>query len=55
MNNFIDFLEANNIEYEIVFYGNPNYYNDGFQIPAVKVSFNYEFSANLTGLKKMHF
>lgn len=52
MNNFIDFLEENNIEYEIVSYGNPNYYNDGFQVPAIRISFNYELSDNLIGLKK---
>lgn len=52
MNNFIDFLEENNIEYEIVSYGNPNYYNDGFTVQAVRISFNYELSDNLIGLKK---
>lgn len=44
MKKIIDFLEENAIEYRRVNYGNPYYYNDGFTIPAVQISFDYELS-----------
>lgn len=46
MKRIIDFLEENAIEYRRVNYGNPYYYNDGFTVPAVLVSFDYELSEN---------
>lgn len=48
----MNFLEKNSIGYKIVSYGNPNYYNDGFHVPAVRISFNYELFHNSIELKK---
>lgn len=52
MQKIIDFLEENAIDYRQVNYGNSDYYNDGFIVPAVMVSFNYEMTNDLDGLQK---
>lgn len=52
MKKIIAFLEENNIDYESVTYGNPYYYNDGFQVPAITVKFDYELAESIPELKK---
>lgn len=52
MKNIIEYLDKNNIEYEFVSYGNPYYYNDGFTVQAVQVSFDYDLANNIKELKQ---
>ena len=46
MKKIIDFLEQSGIEYSREMYGNPYYYNDGFTVPALIVTFDYELTDN---------
>lgn len=42
MKKIIEYLEKNGIEYNLVTYGNPYYYNDGFTVSAISIRFDYE-------------
>ena len=46
MKKIIEFLESNGIEYRRETYGNPYYYDDGFRVPALVVTFDYELTAD---------
>lgn len=46
MNRIIELLEAAGVEYRREAYGNPYYYNDGFQVPALVVRFDYDLTAS---------
>lgn len=52
MKKIIEFLEANGIEYRRETYGNPYYYNDGFRVPALVVTFDYELTDNRAEMEK---
>lgn len=52
MEKIIEFLEKNGIEYRRIMCGNPYYYNDGFRVPAIFVSFDYELTEDRQELKR---
>ncbi|MCM1218798.1 MAG: hypothetical protein NC548_30305 [Lachnospiraceae bacterium] len=52
MKKIIQFLEQNGIEYRWENYGNPYYYNDGFSVPGLIVSFDYELTEDRAALEK---
>lgn len=52
MKKIIGFLESNGIEYRRETYGNPYYYNDGFRVPALIVTFDYELTDDRAEMEK---
>lgn len=52
MKNLVEFLEKNHIEYEYVNYGNPYYYNDGFRVQAISITFDYDLADDIKELEK---
>lgn len=47
MKKLVEFLKKNNIEYEYVNYGNPYYYNDGFRVQAISITFDYDLTDDI--------
>lgn len=47
----MNFLK-NNIEYEYVNYGNLYYYNDGFLVQAISITFDYNLTDDIKELNK---
>lgn len=52
MKKIIDFLKQNGIDYELVNYGTPHYYNDGFTIQGITIKFDYELAESIPELQK---
>lgn len=52
MKNLVGFLEKNHIEYKYVNYGNPYYYNDGFRVQAISITFDYDLADDIKELEK---
>ena len=52
MKNIIEFLKKNGIDYKKVAYGKPYYYNDGFSVQAIQVTFDYELADDYQELKR---
>lgn len=52
MKKIIDFLKQNGIDYELVNYGNPHYYNDGFTVQGLTIKFDYELAESIPELQK---
>lgn len=53
MKKIIKFLEENGIEYSANKHGNPHYFNDGFSVEGIQVSFYFDGIRNAPEKKKL--
>lgn len=53
MKKIIEFLEKNGIEYNVNKYGNPHYFNDGFSVDGIQITFHFDGIGNAPENKKL--
>lgn len=53
MKKIIAWLEENKMEYSVNKYGNPHYFNDGFSVEGIQISFYFDGIGNKTENEKL--